>query len=222
LSIAAHAHADALAIEVRHGGVDVLADPGTYCYHGESRWRAYFRSTIGHNTLELAGRDQSVAGGPFMWTRHARTRVIESSTPAGAGVWTWTAEHDGYTDLEQPARHRRTVRLHRTDRRIEIVDRVDSVASHPFRLAFHLGPEVNVRLDEGIALLSWPRSSGSSMTAVMKLPEAADWRVVRGSSDPVMGWYSPRFGEKVPAPTLLGEGRIDGAGSLVTDLEFGP
>ena len=36
LSIAAHAHADALSIEVRVGGVDVLADPGTYCYHGEA------------------------------------------------------------------------------------------------------------------------------------------------------------------------------------------
>ena len=35
LSIAAHAHADALAVEVRHDGTDVLADPGTYCYHGE-------------------------------------------------------------------------------------------------------------------------------------------------------------------------------------------
>ncbi|MGH8835453.1 MAG: heparinase II/III family protein, partial [Actinomycetes bacterium] len=39
LSIAAHAHADALSLEVRHDGVDVLADPGTYCYHGESEWR---------------------------------------------------------------------------------------------------------------------------------------------------------------------------------------
>ena len=32
LSIAAHAHADALSAEVRVDGVDVLADPGTYCY----------------------------------------------------------------------------------------------------------------------------------------------------------------------------------------------
>ncbi|MST34736.1 hypothetical protein GHK86_18660, partial [Acidimicrobiaceae bacterium USS-CC1] len=64
LSIAAHAHADALAVEVRHGGVDVLADPGTYCYHGEPAWRAYFRSTLAHNTLELGGTDQATSGGP--------------------------------------------------------------------------------------------------------------------------------------------------------------
>ena len=52
LSIAAHAHADALSVEVRYAGVDILADPGTYCYHGERAWRSYFRSTIAHNTAE--------------------------------------------------------------------------------------------------------------------------------------------------------------------------
>ncbi|HZZ50892.1 MAG TPA: alginate lyase family protein, partial [Pseudonocardia sp.] len=77
LSIAAHAHADALSVEVRHDGVDVLADPGTYCYHGQPEWRRFFRSTVGHNTLELDGADQSESGGPFLWTRHARTRVLE-------------------------------------------------------------------------------------------------------------------------------------------------
>ena len=72
LSIAAHAHADALSVEVRYGGVDVLADPGTYCYHGEPAWRSYFRSTIAHNTVELDGRSQSSDGGPFLWLRHAQ------------------------------------------------------------------------------------------------------------------------------------------------------
>ena len=37
-SLAAHAHADALSVELRHDGVEVLCDPGTYSYHGEPRW----------------------------------------------------------------------------------------------------------------------------------------------------------------------------------------
>ena len=74
LSIAAHAHADALSVEVRYGGVDILADPGTYCYHGEPEWRSYFRSTIAHNTVELDGRNQSRDGGPFLWLSHANAR----------------------------------------------------------------------------------------------------------------------------------------------------
>ena len=72
LSIAGHAHADALSVEVRHGGTEILVDPGTYCYHGEPELRRYFRSTLAHNTVEVDGRDQSVSGGPFLWLRHAR------------------------------------------------------------------------------------------------------------------------------------------------------
>ena len=39
LSIAAHAHADALSLEVRHDGVDLLADPGTCRGSSRSRGR---------------------------------------------------------------------------------------------------------------------------------------------------------------------------------------
>ncbi len=103
------------------------------------------------------------------------TRVIESSTAAGADVWTWSAEHDGYSDLDPPAHHRRTVRLYRTDRQIEILDRVDSAGVIAYRLAFHLGPDVDVRLDGNMARLSWPGSSGEPATGELSLPASADW-----------------------------------------------
>ena len=142
LSIAAHAHADALSVEVRYAGVDILADPGTYCYHGERAWRSYFRSTIAHNTAEFGGRSQSSEGGPFMWVRHARAREIEVLDDGD--IASWTAEHDGYSSLDPPAWHRRSVLLDRPSRSIEIVDEVKG-GSHDVRLAFHLGPEVEAR-----------------------------------------------------------------------------
>ncbi|MGH3991308.1 MAG: alginate lyase family protein, partial [Pseudonocardiaceae bacterium] len=123
LSIAAHAHADALSIEVRHDGVDVLADPGTFCYHGEPKWRSYFRSTLGHNTLQLDGRDQSTSGGPFMWIRHARSRVLDAHTTDG-GVARWSAEHAGYSRRRRPAVHRRTVELDAAGRELTVLDEV--------------------------------------------------------------------------------------------------
>ena len=83
LSIAAHAHADALSVEVRHGGVDMLADPGTYCYHGEPEWRAYFRSTIAHNTLEL-GRAEPVHRGRAVPVATARQDPAARRTPTPA------------------------------------------------------------------------------------------------------------------------------------------
>ena len=144
LSIAAHAHADALSVEVRYAGVDILADPGTYCYHGERAWRSYFRSTIAHNTAELGGRSQSSEGGPFMWVRHARAREVEVIDDGD--IARWTAEHDGYASLDPPALHRRSVLLDRASRSIDIIDEIEG-GSHDIRLAFHLGPEVQVELD---------------------------------------------------------------------------
>ena len=148
LSIAAHAHADALSVEVRCGGVDVLADPGTYCYHGEPAWRSYFRSTIAHNTVELAGRNQSSEGGPFLWLRHADAQEIDVRDD-GETV-SWTAEHDGYQALDPPARHRRKVRLDRAARSMEIIDEITAAATTS-GVAFHLGPDIEAELDGAIA-----------------------------------------------------------------------
>ena len=110
LSIAAHAHADALSVEVRHDGVDILTDPGTYCYHGEPEWREWFRSTAAHNTVEVGGASQSESGGPFLWTTQAQTRTVTCEV-GEQPVQTWTAEHDGYRRLSTPTVHRRSVTL---------------------------------------------------------------------------------------------------------------
>ncbi|HVV14393.1 alginate lyase family protein [Amycolatopsis sp.] len=200
LSIAAHAHADALAVEVRHNGVDILADPGTFCYHGEPEWRSYFRSTLGHNTIQLDDKDQSSTGGPFMWTRHARSRVLTQ------GPESWSAEHDGYA----PAIHRRWVQL--ADKELQISDEIISNRRHRGRLAFHFGPAVEVDLDGTAAKLTWHGGS-----AVVELPSELTWTLHRGETEPPLGWYSPGFGRKEPAATLVGTGF---AGVLTTILRF--
>jgi len=202
LAIAAHAHADALSVEVRHDGVEVLADPGTYCYHGEPEWRRYFRSTLGHNTLRLDGADQSASGGPFLWTRHARSRVL-TATPNR-----WSAEHDGYA----PAVHRRTIELDGDE--LTIRDEVRSERGHPCVLAFHLGPAVDADLDGTTARLRWPTGA-----ARMTLPADLTWTAHRGETHPPLGWYSAGFGRREPATTLIGTGVARDA-VLTTRIRF--
>lgn len=211
LSIAAHAHADALSLEVRHGGVDLLADPGTYCYHGEPEWRRYFRSTLAHNTVEVDGRDQSTSGGPFLWTRHARSRLLGTSDTGERARW--CGEHRGYG---RDVVHRRTVELDRGSRTLTVVDALRSPRAHPCRLAFHLGPEVEVSVDGSAAVLHHP-----SGQAVLELPTALDWAAHRGSVSPPLGWYSAGFGRREPSVTLLGTGMLGGAAPAVrTVLRF--
>ncbi|MEV5598794.1 alginate lyase family protein [Streptomyces sp. NPDC052496] len=212
LSIAAHAHADALSVEVRHDGVDVLADPGTFCYHGQPEWRQYFRSTLGHNTLELDGADQSVSGGPFLWTRQARSRVLVAET--GGEVARWWAEHDGY----QPSVHRRRVELTAARQELRVVDEVRG-PRRAVRLAFHLGPAISADLVGNRAALTWTRN-GEERSAVLDLPGELTWRAHRGETGPPLGWYSPGFGRKEPSTTLVGTGFADGTQGFTTVLGF--
>jgi Heparinase II/III-like protein/Heparinase II/III N-terminus len=216
LSIAAHAHADALSVEVRYAGIDIFADPGTYCYHGERAWRSYFRSTIAHNTVELGGRSQSSERGPFMWARHAQTREVE--VIEDGDMARWTAEHDGYASLDPPALHRRSVLLDRASRSISIVDEIDG-SCHDVRVAFHFGPEVDVQLDGSTAALSWPRAATPG-TARLELCSLIRWSLHKGETDPILGWYSPGLGRRVPAFTLLGSGSCVPGIPLATRLEF--
>jgi hypothetical protein len=220
LSIAAHAHADALSVEVRYGGVDILADPGTYCYHGDPPWRSYFRSTIAHNTVELAGHNSSTEGGPFLWVRHARATEIEAAD--GGETASWTAEHDGYASLDPAATHRRSVRLDRVKRYLEIEDEIRG-GHHDLRLAFHCGPEVEAELDGSLAVLRWPQPGPHGPAAGrgrLELPAQLRWSLHRGETDPILGWYAVGLGRRVPAFTLVGRGHSRPGELLRTRLMF--
>lgn len=225
LSTAAHAHADALALEIRYGGVPVVADPGTYCYHGEPEWRDHFRSTVAHATVAVDNTDQSEIGGPFLWTRKAET-ILEGSRGLENGLTaSCVASHDGYVAIG--IRHRRSVELDREARTIAIMDTlveagsaaaeaVDRAAnagsgdthggsgSRVISKSFPLGPTVRVDLDEeaGTAELTWPENSNR---ATVSLDHNLSWSVVSGRVSPPLGWYSARFGMKQPSAVLIGQ-----------------
>lgn len=220
--ISAHAHADALSIEVRQGGIDILADPGTYCYHGEPEWRNYFRSTIGHNTLEIDGADQSQSRGPFLWQPQASTALIAvvADHSDGRSRLSWSARHDGYQRATPPAWHVREVHLEIGDARLEVIDRVESAGRHRLRLAYHLGPEVQAELRDHHASLRW-MSGTESFAATLRLPTRLQWTSHRGEPTPPLGWYSAAFGLKEPTTVLVGQGESRaGTETLCTALEF--
>ncbi len=218
LSIAAHAHADALSLEVRHEGVNILADPGTYCYHGELMWREWFRSTAAHNTVEIGGLDQSESGGPFLWNTHARTATLTCEV-GEQPVQTWSAEHDGYLRLNTPTMHRRSVTLDSPGRRLTVVDTFDATAAAPLRTSWHLGPDIVVDLDGAQARLSWQVGRDRRQGRLV-LPEGLAWIVHRADANGAVGWYSPRFGVRVPSTSLVGRGLASSSTPLVTELEL--
>jgi Heparinase II/III-like protein/Heparinase II/III N-terminus len=202
LAIAAHGHADALSVELRIDGVEVLADPGTYCYHGEPQWRSYFRGTAGHNTIEVAAMDQSVSGGPFLWMDHTRSLVRSIETDDDGEVVLWSAEHHGYVSRCAIV-HRRTVRRH--DSSMDIIDLLEGPVGLTTKMAWHFGPEVDVMLDGSQAIARWT-VDGRHREVTVALPPSMTWTAHRGEQNPPLGWYSPGFGRKQPSWTLIGVG----------------
>jgi hypothetical protein len=226
LSTAAHGHADALSFELRIGGHPVLVDPGTYCYQGDPFWRRYFRSTIAHNALELGGTDQAAQAGLFLWSS-LPTGWLESATgidPSGinasgingGNVAELVVAHDGYRRLRPAVTHTRRFCYNRSEASLLIEDRVDTKAPLPARLAFHLDPSVECRLEGKCATLVWPAGS-----AVLSLPDNLTWQMHRGETQPPLGWYSAEFGEKVPAVSLVGSGILEAGARLETCLRVG-
>lgn len=193
LSIAAHAHADALSFTLHVAGLPILVDPGTYTYYNDERWRLYFRSTAGHNTVGVDGQDQGLSGGLFLWRRHADTKVLEWAPEEDGAVL--VAEHDGYTRLAGRPVHRRSLRL--AGSHLDVEDELSGKGRHLLEWRFHFAPECNVDLDKARCTVQ-----REHVRIDMALDAAIAWDLVRGAEDG--GWYSPKFGVKQPSWMLRG------------------
>ena len=85
LSIAAHGHADALSVWLHWAKEPIFTGAGTFLYHGAGAFRDVLRGTSAHNTLNIAGENQSRILGPFAWDRAACRR--RCSAPATMRPW---------------------------------------------------------------------------------------------------------------------------------------
>lgn len=193
LSIAAHGHADALAVTLSAQGRELIVDPGAASYYGKPEWRAVHRGTRAHPTVCVDGVDQSDIGGPFYWRRHAATSV--RSVDLGRGVV--DAEHDGYRRLEDPVVHRRWLIAPPGDATVAVVDLLDGRSVHDIEVSWPLHPELDAT----------PNCHGHIVIRdnlpVLQLCYAATSLVepeqVRGDPSSHLGWWSDRLEARTPA-----------------------
>jgi hypothetical protein len=115
--------------------------------------------------------------------------------------------------------HRRSVTLDSPKRRLTIVDTVDTAAGVPLRLSWHFGPDVVVELSGACARLSWTVGTERRQGTLM-LPADLTWTCHRAETEPIEGWYSPRFGYRIPANSFVGNGMATSSTRLITELEL--
>jgi len=215
LSLAAHGHADALALWLSVGGREFLIDPGTYAYHTQKAWRDYFRGTSAHNTVAVDGLNQSVIGGNFMWLRHAQVKC-EAWEPGGDRD-RFVGIHTGYQRLPDPVTHRRTVMLDKKMRIVEITDDLLCRGKHTAECCWHFAEACDVSLEPDGSILAV-----NEERKIRLIPGGRDVEVDlrRGKAGPIGGWVSRQFDVKSETTTVVWRSAITGDTQLRTRIEI--
>lgn len=207
LGIAAHGHADALAVTVSVDGQEVIGHPGAASYYGHPEWRSAHRSTRAHPTVTVDGQSQSVPGGAFLWTRHAQVRVRAVDLDRGIV----DAEHDGYRRLAAPVMHRRWVSAPPDDPAVLVVDELTGAGDHEMRTSWPVHPDLDVRqIPQGHLV---ERDGSALLQIVVAGSTAVIPDRIRGDAESNLGWWSDRLESRVPS-WLLGA-MVRGAVPLV-------
>ncbi|MFT6835588.1 MAG: hypothetical protein ACJA0H_001628 [Francisellaceae bacterium] len=205
-TMAAHGHADSLNITLTFNEEPILIDPGTYCYHDNLKFRSYFRSTLAHNTIALAGLDQSKQIGPFLWSDHAMG-TLEAFNFKDK-MYEIIASHNGYLGAFKIIHRRRLVT---TINGLKIEDILEGEGEHLVTLSFHFYPNVKVSRKEDIFLLE----SGKSILR-LEPEENLTFKIVKGND--TAGWYSKHFGTKAATCTLVMSQMLSLPAKIITKI----
>lgn len=191
-----HGHADLLSIQCSAWGENYLVDAGTYCYSADPVWRDFFRSSKAHSTVLVDGRCQAEPSGPFSW--HDRPRARLRNCVSMPGYIMADAEHVAYGSLDAPLTHRRRVMFIDSGYWL-IVDDLVGTGEHRIDLRYQFAA-----LPLALEKDDWVRARGSDSALLLKAFSTSPLRidVNRGELAPPLGWLSPNYGQRVPAPAL--------------------
>ncbi len=216
-SIAAHGHADCLALEVARDGEWLVVDPGTCCYHRERRWRDHFRSTGAHNTVSVDGLDQSEMLGPFLWG--ARASANASFHAANDRFAVFAGSHDGYRK-RLGAVHERTVLFVRPGLWL-VLDVVRGAGVRLLSSSWQLAPGLEPAPGQDGPWRDFEAGDGRRLRVGCFGPDGTRVETLAGREDPIAGWVSEGFGQRAPAAVVRAHFRGELTAGLLSVISVG-
>ncbi|HNQ34529.1 MAG TPA: alginate lyase family protein [bacterium] len=201
-----HMHLSRLGLSLYAGDRMLLYDPGIFSYHMKDPFASYGRSTISHNTVNLAGFNQSDADCEVRRCCLGRGAAVFSAAYEGGyypGKYTWFFDDGKGSGLY--GAHLRTV-IWVDGRFILVCDHLRSdgrgqpYASH---WQFPAGP---VRLDPA-GRRAWTLGEDNLMLQVLDSMDELELSLHEGEREPLLGWLPDQRLEAHPAPLLAVSGR---------------
>ncbi len=197
----AHQHRDKLHLSIDAFGRPLLVDTGRFHY-SKGPYQEYFTGSAGHNVIMIDGASQSK--GPDRAER-----------PMAGGDYGSMSNFDyargifdaGYQGIKGRAVHTRTV-VYVHDEMWIVADRVETDRARRVDALWHFAPDCHVTT-EGKTVVSTDAGLGNLRIAPIG---GMPWRtrIVSGVDNPVQGWYSSIYTEKVAAPTAIYSADIPG------------
>ena len=210
-------HADQLHLDLWWRGLNVAQDPGTYLYNAPPPWDNALTRTQVHNTLTVNGEEQMLRAGRFLYLQRAQAQVLERAEDEGGGWKRLVAQHDGYRRLGLI--HRRAVIGYEQghwsveDSLIPVGEEARSGGDATVEARLHwLLPDWDWEVDEALSETTMRLRSplGELRLKLSCDPGAKQFQIVRagelvygtGRVEPILGWSSPTYGDKIPALSI--------------------
>lgn len=194
LSLAAHGHADALAVWMSLDDQPVFVDAGTFLYHSGGAVRNALRSSGAHNTVTVCGQSQSVPSSAFSWSRKANAKLLEVYDGAEFHV---SGQHGGYQS-RFGVTHKR--RIDAIGEGFMISDMLEG-ATRPLHceICFLIHPALTAEVTGGTVVIS----NGAAPLVTLTAPRAARIEIVTAQDKDGRGVYSAEFGALQPTQQIV-------------------
>jgi len=199
------AHADQLHVDIWHRGINLARDAGTFLYNAPLPWQNSLAGTRVHNTITIGNHDQMLHTGRFLWLDWAQAALIEIR-PSSV-----KASHDGYRKMG--IIHQR--KLEKAGDGIWLITdelsphRTATVSCESICLHWLIGDFPYQKVD-GSLLFSAPCGDFSLEIWTEPQEQNNQLGIIRAgeslngfTKDPILGWYSPTYGVKEPALSIL-------------------
>jgi hypothetical protein len=200
--VGGHPHLDQLSFSVDVDGVELLVDPGQFCYTAWPDRSMYYRGTSAHNTVMVDDQAQAATRPDPIGYAHAAVGPLRprcdrfTAGPAGAE---FEGRHDGYRRLPGGGDHVRDIAFDAGRREWAIRDRLELTGRHRIRWSFHIHPQAEL-IREGEAWVIRREDHQLRLT----------WSGPAARAEHSTGSYSRAYGLEEPAPLLTFEAEASG------------
>jgi uncharacterized heparinase superfamily protein len=193
-----HTHCDFLSYVLMLDGHWLIVDSGV-CEYEPGPLRTYVRSTAAHNTVTVAGAEQSEVWGEFRVGR--RAKALHAAIVRTGDQVVFEGGFRGFARLRGGIEHHRRARLELAGDgsigRLAIADTLRGPPAAPMRSFIHLHPDIEAVVEGHTATLH----RGATVVATVQANGVDTLEIGQG-------WYCPEFGLK-QANTVLILGKTD-------------